>query len=350
MVRKNIVAVAIALILAVVAVVIIATVPPGNEQEPLRTAEARAAEAAEPSPEQTKAPDETGNQDATPAPAEDEAADAQETALPPENETETDNPAAAADGESAEASSPTQPVQPSEETEPQPAANGMVAAERAAEANRYLFAFFYKEDAERTRAMSKAFDAAMAQLTDRADSIAIDIAAPSEADIVKKYNLSRTPMPLVLALAPNGVVTGGFTAEVTEEQLAAAIAGPAKQACLKALQQRKLVFLCVQNKSTKSNDAAMQGVNDFKADDRFAQFTEIVKIDPSDAAEKKFLGLLRIDSKAAEAITVFLAPPGSIIGKVKGPTDKNALIATLQTASSGCGSGGCGPSDCAPKK
>ncbi|NQT18277.1 MAG: hypothetical protein HQ592_01135 [Planctomycetes bacterium] len=328
MVSKNMVAVAIALILAVVAVLIIATARPGNEQELLHVAEARAAEAAEPSPEQPKAPDKTGNQDATSAPAEDEAAEAQETALPPStsptaNETESDNPAAA---------------------------NGMAAAERAAETGRYLFAFFYKEHTEHTRAMSKAFDKAVAQLTDRADSVAIDVAAPAEADIVKKYNLSRSPVPLVLALAPNGVVTGVFTTEVTQEQLAAAIAGPAKQACLKALQQRKIVFLCAQNKSTKSNDAAMQGVNDFKADDRFALFTEIVKIDPSDAAEKKFLEQLRIDPKTAEAITVFLAPPGSVIAKFTGPTDRAGLVATLQKASSGCGTGGCGPSGCAPQK
>jgi len=46
MVSKNMVAVAIALILAVVAVLIIATARPGNEQELLHVAEARAAEAA----------------------------------------------------------------------------------------------------------------------------------------------------------------------------------------------------------------------------------------------------------------------------------------------------------------
>ena len=120
---------------------------------------------------------------------------------------------------------------------------------------------------------------------------------------------------------------------------------------MKQLQDSKLVFVCVQNDKTKSNDAAMQGVRDFKADARFASATEIVMLDPADSAEASFLADLKIDPKTEEAMTVFLAPPGSAIAEYKGATDKAELAATLQKASSGCCAGGsCGPGGCPPPK
>jgi hypothetical protein len=107
----------------------------------------------------------------------------------------------------------------------------------------------------------------------------------------------------------------------------------------------------VQNGKTKSNDAAMQGVSSFKSDVRFAKFTEVVKIDPTDAGELKLLSQLKIDPNTTEAVTAFLAPPGAVIAKYNGATDMNTMVAALTAATSGgCGSGGCGPSGCGPTK
>ena len=218
------------------------------------------------------------------------------------------------------------------------------ALQQAADAKKHLFVFVHEKDDEQTRAGRKTFDTAVGKLGDAVQWIAIDRNAPSESEFVEKYGLKAAPMPLALSFAPNGAIIGGFFgARLTEQQLMDALASPGMQACLKALQDRKLVFLCAQNGTTKSNDTAMKGVNEFKADERFAQFTEIVKIDPSDAAEKKFLTQLQVDPKVDQATTVFLAPPGAIVGKFSGATDKDKLVATLQAASSGCGAGGCGP-------
>jgi hypothetical protein len=231
-------------------------------------------------------------------------------------------------------------------------AKAVVAAlQQAADAKKHLFVFVREKDDEQMREGRKAFDTAVAKLGDAVQWIAINRSAPSENEFVEKYGLKAAPMPLVLSFAPNGAIVGGFVGpRLTEQNLLDALASPAMQTCLKALQDRKLVFLCAQNGTTKLNDTAMKGVNDFKADERFAQATEIIKINPSDAAEKKFLTQLQIDPKADQATTVFLAPPSTIIGKFSGATDKDKLIATLQAASSGCGAGGCGPKGCAPKK
>ena len=227
--------------------------------------------------------------------------------------------------------------------------NGMAAMKQAAEARQYLFVFFYGKADDQTSTFKKSFETAAAKIADKAMSVTVDVNSPAEKEIVEKFRIQNAPMPMVLSIAPNGAITGSYRGESSEKALLDTMVSPSFQSTLKALQEGKLVFLCVQNKTTKSNEAAMQGVKDFKADVRFAKFTETVAIDPSDTAEKAFLEKLQIDPKADEALTVFLAPPGAVVAKLKGATNKDGLIATLQAATAGgCGSGGCGPKGCAP--
>ena len=97
------------------------------------------------------------------------------------------------------------------------------------------------------------------------------------------------------------------------------------------------------------NEEAMQGVKDFAADDRFRAAAEMVSLNPADETGKPFLKDLTIDPTTKTAVTVFLAPPGSPIAMVKGPTTKDQFVAELQKAGS-CGPGGaCGPGGCGPK-
>ncbi len=224
---------------------------------------------------------------------------------------------------------------------------GIAALDRAAAAGKYLLVLFYRNDDDETQAMKKVFAGAAAKL--KAHSITVNVADAAEKDIVAKFQVDRAPMPLALVVGPSGAVTGGFPGKVTEEQLSGAFVSPGLEKSLKALQEGKLVFVCVQNASTTSNEAALKGVNAFKADARYAKFTEVVSLDPTDAAESKFLAQLQIDPGTTEAVTAFLAPPGAVLAKYAGATDKNVMIATLTAATSGgCGSGGCAPSGCGP--
>ena len=227
---------------------------------------------------------------------------------------------------------------------------GMTAIADAAAANKYLFVFFWKEENEQTAAMKGVFEEAMKKTTSKARSAIVCIANPAEKGIVAKFDVGRAPMPLVLALAPNGAVTGGFPTKFGEQELLAAFGTPCSEKCMKALQENKLVLLCVQNGSTKSKDDAMRGVRNFKGDSRFAQATEVVMLDPADAAERSLLADLKVDPQESEAVTAFLVPPGSVIAEFKGATDKDVLVAALQRASTSCGPNGCGPGGCGPKK
>ncbi|MFC1597166.1 hypothetical protein ACFL5Q_04400 [Planctomycetota bacterium] len=232
--------------------------------------------------------------------------------------------------------------------EPQKAGGGMAAMQKAAHAKKYLFALFRKEEGPQTSAMRAVLEEVMEEVADKADSVEVNVTASSERAIVDKFGLDRAPMPIILAIAPNGAVTGGFPTEVEKQKLLDAFASPGTEKCMKQLQDNKLVFLCVQSGDTKSNDEALKGVREFKADTRFAQATEIVMLDPTDTAEAGFLKDLQIDPKTETAVTVFLAPPGMPVAIYEGATNKDELVATLQKASSACGPGGCGPGGCSP--
>ena len=91
-----------------------------------------------------------------------------------------------------------------------PTGNDKDAMRRAAEAGRYLFAFFWKTDDDATVAMRRVFDSATADFANRADCVAVRITEPEQKEVVEEFGLDRAPMPLVLAFAPNGAVTGGF--------------------------------------------------------------------------------------------------------------------------------------------
>ena len=239
--------------------------------------------------------------------------------------------------------------------EPAPAGGESVAQaamKKATEENKYLFLFVSEKDSPETATTKSVVEAAVAKIADKANVAFINTSSASEKDTVDKFRLQGAPMPIVLALAPNGAITGAyFDEKLKDPQLQDSIAGAAEQQCMKALQDGKIVFLCAQNAATTSNDAAMQGVNDFKADEKFSQFTEVVKLDPASQADQPFLKKIRVDPKITEASTSLVAPPGSLVSQVSGATTKDAFVAALTAATSGgCGPKGCGPKGCGPAK
>jgi len=235
---------------------------------------------------------------------------------------------------------------------PQSAPNkGLAAIDRAAKANKYLFIFFFRQDDPQTRAMGEVFNSATNALAARADSVVVPITDPSETATVARFRVSQAPMPLVLVLAPNGAVTASFPGNFTREQLLGAFGTPSMERLLSAMQQGKLVVLCLQNGRTRLNTEAMNGVRAFKSDQRYATATEVLMLDPYSAAERPLLAKLGMNVPVEEATTILMAPPGTIIGTFKGATDKNQIITALTSAISNCAAG-CQPGGqcCPPAK
>jgi len=238
------------------------------------------------------------------------------------------------------------------EAAPSVASPGQAALERAAAAKKILFIFFWKEKTPQTEKALGVWQTAMTNMADVADSVAIQTANPAEKKIVERFAVSRSPMPMVLAVAPCGAVTKAVTGTFDEKKLRAAIVSPGTQLCLKALQDRKLVLLCVGNQTAEQGQNLVpKGVQEFQADQRYSKATEVVLVSASDANEATLLKEFQVDPRAQQAAVVFLAPPGSLVGKFNGNPTKEQLVAKLTAAQSSCCPGGqCGPNGCGPKK
>ena len=251
---------------------------------------------------------------------------------------QTPAPVAASDAGASEPQPETRPEAPA-------VAAGLAEAamEQAAKENKYLFAVFWQSEDEQSDSMKQVVSEAVAKMPERAVSVAVPVTDPAESALVEKFGLHRAPMPLVLAIAPSGAVTGGFPRHCTEEDLLDAFVSPAAEQTMKALQDEKLVLLCVQNSSTQQNEEAMRGVDAFLDDPRFGAATTRVILDPTDGAEAPFLSDLQIDPGQEVAKTLMLVPPGSIVASLEGATTKEDFLAALRSGLRGCGPMGCGP-------
>jgi len=229
----------------------------------------------------------------------------------------------------------------------QNAASGLKSFEASWKADHYVLAFFYSEMNDIVKEKKAGFETMAAGLKDKADVHFVDIKDPKQSDVVTLYKVDRAPMPIVLVVAPNGAITGGFPRDFTEESIQNAIVGPLTTQCLKAIQDGKFVFVCVQGDDAKANASAMKGVTDFKNDILYNTQTEVVIFKGTGPSEQRMMKSLGFDEKSAEPMTAFLAPPGAIIGKFTGATDKGTLIAALtsrQKGGGGCCPGGSGKS------
>jgi hypothetical protein len=224
---------------------------------------------------------------------------------------------------------------------------GQAAIDKAAAAKKFALVFFWKENDAKTQKAWKEFEAAAAKLTDQADAVSIQITDAAEKNLVDKYSLTRSPMPLALAFAPCGAITKGFSKTFDEKELRTAFVSPCTQLCMKALQDRKLLLVCVvEQNDPKSPVTTPKCAEDFKADAKYGPATEIIIVNANDQAEASLLKDFKVD-QVKKPTVVFLAPPGVLIGTFDETSTKENLVAKLVAAQSNpCAGGKCGPGGC----
>lgn len=220
-----------------------------------------------------------------------------------------------------------------------------VAIEQAGRADKYVFALFYRDENEQTTKARELIASARKKIDRKSEEVEINIVDPSEQDVVTRFGTSRAPTPLVLVIAPNGAIMGGFPAnQLTDDaKLVDAIGCKASEQTLKALQMKNMVALCVQSRKTADNFRAMSSVEEFVKDPKYAATTAVVTADPTNDADATFLTKLGVDLKSPVATTVLLAPPGSVIGTFQGATAKDKLVAAVQAAAAPKAGGCCPP-------
>ena len=216
---------------------------------------------------------------------------------------------------------------------------------------RYHFLLFWKQPDAATSQATQTLDAFAASQDKQVLVSDIRVGDSAHQDLVKKYGVSRAPMPLVLAVAPNGAITEAIMHPIDDKKLAAAIVSPASADCLKGMQDGKIVFVCVHPQRTTREEDALHGVHEFAADENYREATRIISVDPADPQEGQFLKQLKIDPRTNSPVTVMVAPSGGMLGKYEGVTSKAEFVKALTTSKSSCCPGGkCGPGGCCPKK
>lgn len=245
---------------------------------------------------------------------------------------------------SSHADNPSSPVQAKPVGSP-----GQQVLDKAASANKFALLLFWREQNAKTQKAWSTLQTAGAKLTDRAEIASIQANDPAEKALADRFDLTRTPMPVVFAIAPCGAVIKVFQYNFDEKQLETAFVSPCTQRSLKALQDRKLLMLCVMDNVQQT--AVPQGVQDFRTDPQYGQATEVIVVDAKDAAEASLLRDLSITPQTAKPATVFIAPPSVMIGVFEPSVTKEQMVAKLVAAQNNpCAGGKCGPGGCCPKK
>lgn len=219
------------------------------------------------------------------------------------------------------------------------AAKADVALETAAAQRKFTFILFWRENNTATKDMLQALKGSLADHGDRTTTVTVNVTDPAEKNVVARFDVSRSPMPLVLAVAPNGAVTGVFSEKVTAAYVAQSLVTPRMTECMKAMQGGKLVLLCVQ---PSEKMATPPGVKQFVADPHYSQRTTIVSMQVTEPEEKRFLKELQVSPASMNGSTVvFMAPPGVMVGKFSGLVSKDELAMKLHAAGKCCDDPNC---------
>lgn len=218
------------------------------------------------------------------------------------------------------------------------AGKGETALKQAAADNKSLYLLVHRDWNAQTQAAAQVVKAVAEKYPAKATWASVNITDPSEKAVVDKFQVSRAPTPMILVVHPNGATTGVFVQKVEEAKLVESLVSPKKAECMKALQQNQLVLLCA---SPSAQQDVPQGVNELKADPHFAQRTQVLKIQLNDPSESSFFQEMEVDPKSSAPVTVFLAPPGVLVGKFPVTATKDELAAALAAAGKCCNDPNC---------
>lgn len=205
-------------------------------------------------------------------------------------------------------------------------------AQAAAEGKTTYLVFYRSWDAT-AQAVGQAVKSHADKHAGRATWAAVGISDPAQKSLVDKFQVSRAPMPLVLGVHPNGTITGVFQKPMTEAEFVQTLVSATKAECMKRLQANQLVLLCVQ---TSAEQGVPQGVKEFQADPQFGKRAQILTVQVNDPKEASFFTHLKIDPQTAAPMTVFMAPPGVMVGKFPPTATKADLAGALHKAGKCC--------------
>lgn len=219
------------------------------------------------------------------------------------------------------------------------ASKGEQILAKAAQEDKFTLVMFWRENNDLTHAIAKKLTAAAKSRSDRMTATSISVTDAEEKRLVAKFDLSRAPMPMVLAIAPNGAITGVYSKKFDDSDADHALVSPGMTECLKALQANKLVLIHLRR---SEGEKLPKGIADFSNDPDFLKRTAILTVDSNDPAESSLLKDLEIDVRKKQSPNVaFFAPPGVLIGTFSAQVAKAELAQKLHEAGKCCDDPNC---------
>ena len=172
----------------------------------------------------------------------------------------------------------------------------------------------------------------------------------TEVDIDKKENNNIREefriysAPRVLVFAPNGVIVSEFKENITTDRLEGAFVTPATAQILRGLQDKRVIFLTVQDSGWKNATSVRKTVSG--VGEILRNSVRVFNVDPGDAGEEPLLRTLKVDKGKNQSVTYVISQSGQIGSRFEGPVSRKDLFMAFQkvlTARSGCGGSGSGP-------
>lgn len=216
--------------------------------------------------------------------------------------------------------------------------NAKAALSEASANGQFLFLTFHKTKDASFTSLSSTAAAVKKSSTKKIAVFSAAISDPANKETADKYGIQAPQLPLLLVIAPSGVVTGGFPANVTADQLKQSVnISDLMLKVLKPLQEQKVALVALQNTSTKFNAESWAGVTAFSSDANYKPLVTAVKADPAAPGSQEFMKQCQLISPLTEATVVILMPPGKIAKIMNGKITKDDILKSLQSCKTGSG-------------
>jgi hypothetical protein len=181
----------------------------------------------------------------------------------------------------------------------------------------------------------------------KSEVIVLDISNKSNTELVNKYRLAGAQTPIILVIATNGVVAGGFTLQATPDNLVEAIPTKKQGDALLAFSQGKSVFIVLSKKTWADKAQVIEECN--KSCSSLKNNAVIVDVDLDDKTEDSFLQLLKPDLNTTKTNVIVFNSKGQFSEKLEAPVKSKILVASAKkNVGGGCcppggsNAGGCG--------
>lgn len=212
--------------------------------------------------------------------------------------------------------------------------NGLVEeVSKTNHSGKYAFVLFYSEENEETNRLRTTVESTKGELMEKASFLEADISSQAARPYVRRYNLDRMPMPLLLAFAQNGTAVRSLQAGCTPENIMKSFVSPKTAEIFKAVQEGKTIILLFGNEEISGFKETLPAAKKVAL---VQNNVCVVVIDPADQSERSLLEQNRVSSEVDEAVLMVISG-GRLGARLQGNVTTGEIADAINACSSQCG-------------